>query len=140
VIVTTQYLPMDAKKEIRMPVPADPGPNMLLVTTAPQATDEDAIAIAVHSFGVVAKARFLTSERDKNFHIQADDGREFVLKITNSAEDPGVTNLQTEALRHIERHAPHLPAPRACPTLDGRFEAVVTLGNASDHIGSRNTR
>ena len=117
-----------------MPVPADPGRNTLLVTTAPQATDEEASAIALRSFGVVANAKVLTSERDKNFHMQAADGREFVLKITNSAEEPGVTNLQTEALRHIDRRAPHLPVPRVCPTLDGRFEAVVALGNGSDHV------
>jgi Ser/Thr protein kinase RdoA (MazF antagonist) len=117
-----------------MPVSADPGRSTLLVTTAPQVTDEEASAIALQSFGVVANAKVLTSERDKNFHMQAADGREFVLKVTNSAEDPAVTNLQTEALRHVELHAPHLPVPRVCPTLDGRFEAVVTLANGSDHL------
>jgi Ser/Thr protein kinase RdoA (MazF antagonist) len=110
------------------------GAETLLMTTPPEATAEDAVSIARRFFGVEAAARVLTSERDRNFHLTAPDGGEFVLKIANSAEDPRVTNLQTEALRHIESRNPGLPAPRIRAALDGRFEIELPLPNGSIHL------
>jgi hydroxylysine kinase len=121
-------------KENEMPVSADATLDALLVTTAPQVTEKDASAIASRAFGVSAAARVLTSERDKNFHLWAEDGREFVLKITNAAEDRNVSNLQTEALRHIQVSDPCLPVPRVCATVDGRFETVAAFGEGPSHL------
>jgi hydroxylysine kinase len=117
-----------------MPALADTAPDALLATTAPQATEEDARTIAAHAFGIAAEVRLLTSERDKNFHLRAGDGREFVLKIANAAEDPDVSNLQTMALRHLAAHDPALPVPRVCPALDGQFETVARLNDGSRHL------
>ena len=116
-----------------VPDQAIPDALRLLTTTAPDATPADAVAIARRLFGVDAEAGPLTSERDKNFHLTGPDGRAFVLKVTNAAEDPGVTNLQTEALRHIERRDPGLPVPRAIAALRGGYEPLVTLANGARH-------
>ncbi len=104
-----------------------------LMTTAPQVTVADAAAIARDYFGVDADVRLLTSERDKNFRLSAADGREYVLKVTNSAEDPAVTNFQTEALRHIEQQDATLPVPRVFVAKDGRSEQSLRLGS-QDHV------
>ncbi len=117
-----------------MPVSANPRASSLLVTAPPQASEEDAAAIAIEVFGIRATARGLSSERDRNFELRAEDGRRFVLKVTNAAEEPDVSNLQTEALRHIEAYAPQLPVPRARAAIDGRFEAWARLANGSTHL------
>jgi hydroxylysine kinase len=117
-----------------MPALADTATDALLATTAPQATEDDARRIAADAFGVAAEVRALTSERDRNFHLRAGDGREFVLKITNAAEDPDVSNLQTMALRHLAAHDPTLPVPRVCPALDGQFEIMTQLADGSRHL------
>lgn len=111
-----------------MSVHAAPGANTLLMTTAPAAGVEDAAAIAREHFGIEATVRPLTSERDRNFHLVGSDGRDHVLKVTNSAEDPAVTDFQTEALLHIERRDAALPVPRVCRTIDGAAELAVPIG------------
>jgi hydroxylysine kinase len=111
---------------------ASPAKNPLM-TTAPDVTVAEAAAIARDHFGIDAEVRLLTSERDKNFHLAAADGREYVLKVTNSAEDPAVINFQTEALRHIEQQDPTLPVPRVCAAKDGCTEQSLRLG-AQDHV------
>jgi Ser/Thr protein kinase RdoA (MazF antagonist) len=117
-----------------MPALADTGPDALLATTAPQATEEDAHRIAAEAFGIAAEVRLLTSERDKNFHLRASNGSEFVLKVANAAEDPDVSNLQTMALRHLASHDPGLPVPRVCAALDGQFETIARLRDGSRHL------
>jgi hydroxylysine kinase len=104
-----------------------------LMTTAPDVTVPEAAAIARDHFGIDAEVRLLTSERDKNFHLAAADGSEYVLKVSNSAEEPAVINFQTEALRHIEQQDATLPVPRVCVARDGRAERSLRLGT-QDHV------
>jgi hydroxylysine kinase len=101
----------------------------LLTSTAPASSLEGAEDIARRYFGVTAKASLLTSERDQNFHLTGLDGQDYVLKITNSAEDPAVTNLQTMALLHVAKTNPALPVPRLFPTLDGHYETTLEFAD-----------
>ena len=116
-----------------MSLHAPSGANTLLTTALPKATADDAARIAREHFGIEARVAPLTSERDRNFHLVDAGGRGYVLKIGNSAEDPAVINLQTDALLHIERHDAGLPVPRVCPARDGRTELALTLGERT-HI------
>jgi Ser/Thr protein kinase RdoA (MazF antagonist) len=106
----------------------------LLTSTAPSNSVEDAVEIARRYFGVTASARLLSSERDQNFHLSGTDGHEYVLKITNSAEEPSVTNLQTKALLHIARTSPDLPVPRLFRTKDGEEEAALEFADQTKSI------
>jgi hydroxylysine kinase len=106
----------------------------ILNTTAPGIDEAEATALAKEIFGISARSHLLTSERDKNFQILTDDGRAFVLKVTNAAEDPAVSNFQTSALRHIERVAPDLPVPKVWPSIAGQYETVVRIAAGSEHI------
>ena len=81
--------------------------------------------VARERWGIAGHAKALTGERDRNFHFRADDGREFVLKFANPAEDAGVTDMQIKALQHIARTDPGLPVPRVIPLPDGGFETPV---------------
>jgi hydroxylysine kinase len=101
----------------------------LLTSTAPASSLEGAEDLALRHFGVKAKARLLTSERDQNFHLVGTDGQDYVLKITNSAEDPAVTNLQTMALLHIAKTNPCLPVPRLFPTQEGHYETTLEFAD-----------
>ncbi len=68
---------------------------------APTVAESLAEALAAEHYGLPATAHRLGSERDQNFRLRTPDGRDYVLKIANPAEDRAVTNLQTEALRHL---------------------------------------
>ncbi len=86
---------------------------------------EEAEAIALAEWGIRGRAKLLRGERDRNFHLCAEDGREFVLKFANSAEAADFRALQIAALNHIARVDPDLPVPRVVPLSDGRTEASV---------------
>jgi hydroxylysine kinase len=117
-----------------MSAPAFNALSPLLTSTAPAYTAEDAMDIARRYFDVTANAHLLSSERDQNFHLSGSDGREYVLKITNSAEDPAVTDLQTKALLHIAEANPDLPVPRLFPVGDGGYEAPLELADGTTSI------
>jgi Ser/Thr protein kinase RdoA (MazF antagonist) len=91
-------------------------------------------ALAAEYYGLSAAVRRLDSERDQNFRLRAADDREYVLKIANPAEDRAVTNLQTEALRHIEARDPTLPIPRIVPARNGAVELDVTFDDGSIRV------
>jgi Ser/Thr protein kinase RdoA (MazF antagonist) len=69
------------------------GAPAVLETKAPAFSASDAERIAGDVFGIHAAARPLDSERDQNFHLRAEDGREFVFKIANPSEDPVVVDF-----------------------------------------------
>jgi Ser/Thr protein kinase RdoA (MazF antagonist) len=86
---------------------------------APVFSAAQAEGIARRAFEIRASAHPLASERDQNFHLRAEDGSEWVLKIANPAEDPAILDMQTRALLHIARVDPTLPVPRVRATREG---------------------
>jgi Ser/Thr protein kinase RdoA (MazF antagonist) len=97
----------------------------VLEAKAPAFSVEEAERITKQNFGVSGLARALVSERDQNFHLRTDDGREYVLKIANPAEDPAVLDFQTQALLHIARVNPELPVPHLVTTIDGDSDCEI---------------
>ncbi|CAM5183337.1 Homoserine kinase [Castellaniella defragrans] len=90
-----------------------------LKTPPPEVSAEQARKIALRHYGLSASATTFISERDRNFHLLTDAGEHYVLKVTNSAEDPQAALFQSEALREIARRDPALPVPRVVAALDG---------------------
>ena len=81
--------------------------------------------VARERWGIEARAEALTGERDRNFRLRATDGREFVLKFANPAENADVTDMQIKALRHIACVDPDMPVPRIVALPDGTVETPV---------------
>lgn len=91
----------------------------------PRFAEEHAARIARDVFGIEGVPRLLYGERDQNFHIAAPEGRDIILKIIDSREDPQVIDLQIAALRHVARIDPSLPVPRLIATREGPDMAHV---------------
>jgi 4-aminobutyrate aminotransferase-like enzyme/Ser/Thr protein kinase RdoA (MazF antagonist) len=85
----------------------------------PAFSTEQAIDIAQQAFDIQASAHPMGSERDQNFRLAGSDGRDWVLKIANPAEDPAILDMQTRALLRIEQVDPELAVPRVKTTPDG---------------------
>ena len=95
---------------------------MATMVMAPQALPlEQAVALVQERYGLEARARRLTGERDENFRITAAAGGEYVLKVAHPAEDVAVTELSTAALLHLQRADPGLPCPRVIPGRGGEI-------------------
>jgi len=94
--------------------PIDPaGP---LASMPPGFGEETADRILREHFGVtVSSLAPLAGERDQNFRVDTADGRGLLFKISNPADDLSTVEMQTAALRHIERVDPSLPVMRTVP-------------------------
>jgi hydroxylysine kinase len=71
-----------------------------------------AATLAREEYGLEVTATRLSGERDENFKLTDAQGRLYVLKIANAAEDPSITDLSTAALLHVECVDPKFPCPR----------------------------
>jgi hypothetical protein len=94
----------------------------------PEVAPGVAEAIAWERWGLEASARVLPGERDRNFQLRAADGRQFVLKFANPAEDAGFRGMQIAALAHIGAADPGLAIPRLVALPKGGHETGVDVG------------
>ena len=107
--------------------------NDLLETQSPGFTIEQVRDIARELFGLTGKLSPLDSERDQNFHISTEDGEQFVIKISNSAEDPAVIDMQLKALEHIAIIDPELPVPGVLLSRNGLAIEQIQAENGTKH-------
>lgn len=99
----------------------------------PEVGPPDAGRAAAEIFGVTATATMLRSERDRNFLLAASP-EPLVLKISNSAEDDQVVDLENGALAHARQHAPEVPLPRLVPARDGSLVSRFTAADGRSHL------
>lgn len=107
-----------------MPIQIPAEVRALLTTTPPAFTSDRIEKLAVETYGIQAKSRLLTSERDQNFRLDADDGKRYTLKVSNHAEDASVVEFQNGALQRIADKDPEIPVPRVIADLDGSDYSV----------------
>lgn len=110
------------------------GINAVLTTKIAVISDVEALSLAEVIFGVKAQAKHLTSERDQNFHLRSSDGKEYILKITNAAEERQITDFQTQAMLHIARVDPDLAVPRVFPSRQGEYEPVAKISDGTSRV------
>jgi hydroxylysine kinase len=110
---------------------AHPIDGLRAASAIPEALAQE---LAAKHYGLPVAAHRLDSERDQNFRLRTPDGREYVLKIANPAEDRAVTNLQTQALVHLATADAGLPIPRVFPALDGAQELDITFDDGSIRV------
>ncbi len=94
----------------------------------------EAAARAVRElYGIEGAFSRLYSERDQNFRVRATDA-DYVFKIANSDEDPGVLDMQHQALAHVEARDPDLPVPRVIRTRKGAMSGSIEDASGKAHI------
>lgn len=100
----------------------------------PPVGEAEAEAIALEYYGVKAVAKALPGEKDKNFYLRDENGREYVLKVANESEKYDNWDMENQALRHLERQVPDLNLQRVCATLNGEDLISVKLAaNNTQH-------
>lgn len=94
----------------------------------PDLGPDEVVAIAARHWGITGRPRRLRGERSHNTRITADDGTAVTLQVQSASEDPGVIDLQTQAMRRLTLRAPDIPVPRVVPTRTGDVHAHVEIG------------
>ena len=100
----------------------------------PHFSEAESRRIARELFDLRGDFRPLKSERDQNYHIRTAMGQEYVLKLSNIVEDPGVIDFQTQALAYIAQQDPALPVPRVVRAISGDAFAIAAGDNGERHI------
>lgn len=85
----------------------------------------DAIAITRRVYGIDGAATRFSTEKDDTFRIDASDGAQYILKVSNPGETAEELDLQVAAMRHVAAVAPDLPVPRVLPSINGQFVVPV---------------
>ncbi|GAC1616624.1 MAG: aminotransferase class III-fold pyridoxal phosphate-dependent enzyme [Ktedonobacteraceae bacterium] len=101
---------------------------------SPTFTLEDARRIAFELYNLQASVHPLTGEHDSNFHLKAEAGQEFVLKITHAAEQRNALDLQNKVLEHLAAHDTSLLLPQVCTTSAGETIATITTTDGITHF------
>ena len=81
----------------------------------------EAQQLAKTLYGFEVSVKVLDSERDQNFYLNREDGKEFVLKISNPAEDDELIKLQVASLKHIANFDSSIQVPSTIQTIGGKF-------------------
>jgi len=105
-----------------------------LDSDVPDISADAAARVLRELYGIEGALSRLYSERDQNFRVRATDGSDYVLKIANSDEDPGVLDMQHQALAHVEARDPDLPTPRVIRTRDGAMSGFIDGAGGKAHI------
>lgn len=116
--------------------PADNNPLAIIASELPRFSSQFAVDLMLSQYGMtVVHAEPLVSERDQNFRVHTADGRKYVLKIANAAEERRVTDFQVKALQHIEQYQDsngvRFVAPRVLLTRDKESQLVISDGGMS---------
>ena len=101
----------------------------------PLFTTQDANCIAGELYGLHATAQTLPGELDHNFYLRDEAGREFMLKISHTAEQGNILDLQNKALEHLAAHDPSLLLPRVCTTPGGQAITTITAADGIERFG-----
>jgi hydroxylysine kinase len=132
-LITTREKAQAARLQDHSLSSSDPPFESAVPEGPPTLSIAEAVVFSRNVFGIGGRAQLLKSERDQNFLIDGDAGP-CLLKITNPAEDRGVTNLQTAALLHVAAVDLGLPVPRLLPDRAGQNEHILTLADGRSCI------
>jgi 4-aminobutyrate aminotransferase-like enzyme/Ser/Thr protein kinase RdoA (MazF antagonist) len=108
-------------------------PDKLLETPAPRFSVEEVTGIAEKLYSLSGKLSALGSERDQNFHLVTSAGDQYVIKISNSAEDQDIIDLQVKALEHITQVSPELPVPKVLLSRSGNPIEEISARDGRSH-------
>jgi 4-aminobutyrate aminotransferase-like enzyme/Ser/Thr protein kinase RdoA (MazF antagonist) len=100
----------------------------------PRFTEEEARRLARDLYGLKGGLIELPSERDQNFHVRAESGREFVLKIANAAEKKEVLEFQSQAVRRLKSEVSQIAWPEVRETVRGEEIATAEHSGGSRHL------
>lgn len=105
-----------------------------LTVPAPTVDLETARRLVQDHYGIASVVQRLTGERDQNFLVKSEQGRDYLLKVSHPAEDRAMTDFQTQALQHIVRTDPTLPVPLVVEARNGEAETFVALNGHAPRV------
>jgi Ser/Thr protein kinase RdoA (MazF antagonist) len=89
-------------------------------TRRPAFTPDEVIALAAERYGLTVSATPLPSYMDQNFRLRdAEDGRQFVFKISNGTESSELLRAESAVLARLHSASPPIGCPGVMATTSG---------------------
>ncbi len=105
---------------------------MSILDHAPAFSLDDAIMLAQSLYNLRATAKYLPSERDQNFLLQAEDGARFVLKIANATEEHAMLEAQNQVMEYVAGQISF--CPRVLQSTDGEKISTAESQDGKTHF------
>ena len=103
-------------------------------TPAPSFNIEEALNIIRKEYDINGEIKELYSDRDQNFHI-ANKSKNFILKISNPAEQISVLDLQDKAVEYILKNHTNIQIPkRIGPIIQKEKDGKIFLVRLLNYI------
>ncbi|MCP2072702.1 UNVERIFIED_ORG: Ser/Thr protein kinase RdoA (MazF antagonist) [Pseudomonas lini] len=100
------------------------------MTTAVEETPlAEVESLVLGSYGISARCTRISCERDELFHVFAVDGSQYILRMSNPADDHATIDMQIRALAWLAEHAPHIPVPLLIVSLKGETSFAAKVGD-----------
>lgn len=97
--------------------------------TIPPFSEKQAVRFAKQIFDMNAAAQSLPGERDRNFLLKDNSGKQYVLKIANAGDNKSVLDFQNKAMQHIQRRSGECLCPHVFPAKEGDNIGIVHDSN-----------
>ena len=83
-------------------------------------------------FGVSGSVTPLAGERDQNFRVHSNAGKDYVLKIANASEEASFLEAQAQAMQHLAENG--VASPQVVTTKTGALIATVDTPSRVSHL------
>lgn len=94
--------------------------------TRPFFSIDDAIVILKTYYDIKAQmVTELSAELDRNFHVIADDNKQYVLKVAHASLSDSILDLQNSALKHLAQAFDIFP--RLIPTMQSENMTIIEM-------------
>lgn len=102
---------------------------------SPHFSGEKVKELARELYGLKVRVfKELDSYTDQNFYLKDESGREFVFKISNTAEEEDVLDMQIKAMEYLNKHIKDYRIPSVCPMLSGERLTAVPGPDGADYF------
>jgi 4-aminobutyrate aminotransferase-like enzyme/Ser/Thr protein kinase RdoA (MazF antagonist) len=100
----------------------------------PKFSVDDALELVKSLYGLSGSLKELPSERDQNFHLCAENGTEYVLKIAAASEDQAAIDMQNSAMRHLSGSCSGYDFPVVKRSLEGHELERIESNDSKPHF------
>ena len=100
----------------------------------PKFSVEEALAIVKSLYGLSGSLEEFPSERDQNFHLVAENGTEYVLKIAAASEDQSTIEMQNSAMRQLSVSCSGYDFPVVKRSLNGQELEKIESHSSKQHL------
>ncbi|MBL6966097.1 MAG: aminotransferase class III-fold pyridoxal phosphate-dependent enzyme [Anaerolineales bacterium] len=105
---------------------------MSYLEQTPHFSEIEAAKFAQDIFGIYGSVTPLAGERDQNFCIHSNAGKDYVLKIANASEEASFLEAQAQAMQHLAEN--RVSCPQVVFAKTGRLIASVNAPSGVSHL------